>query len=318
MAEAASHLKFLADDGSLHVFPAGTSSGTIANTLDSYHASLAQPVANSSAAQMPTSIATNPFVADKQPPSFVTTNARMRGGDYFQLSDRAAPQLTAAPPNMLAGAGPIPRVPVPQTGVGGFDLSAPPLPNLPASIIPRSWEDVSKSYDGRPIGPVPGYPETARDAWRAGNDVTIRNAVSDFDDNAGLSPGQPGYITPQLAKAWAMRESGSEGDQGAFQSDPFQVNNPADWDKEKTDPRYAGLVKYQAMTPETSAPAALLWLNYKGRIADKKLGAYRGDYQALKAYNGKKYPLVGGQFFNDDYASQVLAHANAMLNGTGH
>lgn len=35
MADGPSRLKFLADDGSLHIFPVGTSSDAIANTLDS-------------------------------------------------------------------------------------------------------------------------------------------------------------------------------------------------------------------------------------------------------------------------------------------
>jgi hypothetical protein len=75
--------------------------------------------------------------------------------------------------------------------------------------------------------------------------------------------GDQGYRTPEFLKAWAMRESGGEGDERAFRTDPFQVNNPGDWAPEKI---RMGLRKGQRMTPAISAFAALESLRQKSQI----------------------------------------------------
>jgi hypothetical protein len=121
-----------------------------------------------------------------------------------------------------------------------------------------------------PIGPVKGYPEMGRDAWRSANDDTIVKAVKAFNSEHNYYPGDMDFMIPQLMKAWMMRESG--GTPEAFNTDPFQVNKLGDWVQEKH--RIAGLAKGQTMTPDTSAESALKWLHYKGRVDnDGKRGA---------------------------------------------
>jgi len=135
-----------------------------------------------------------------------------------------------------------------------------------------------------PIGPVQGYPETGKSAWRAGNDDAITAAAERHNSVNGYVPGDAGYITLKLMKSWMMRESG--GIRGAFESDPFQVNKLGDWPQGTDEKiRIAGLSKGQVMTPQTSSDAALKWLQYKGRINPddpNRLGPYRGHYEALK------------------------------------
>jgi hypothetical protein len=160
----------------------------------------------------------------------------------------------------------------------------------------------------KPVGPVKGYPETGRDAWRAANDDVIVAAANKYNSERSLLPGDEEYVTPKLMKAWQMRESG--GSPEAFKTDPFQVNKLRDWADEKV--RIAGLTKGQKMTPETSAEAALKWLHYKGRIDDKvegtkRLGPYLGHYEALKKYNAA--PTAPGIPKGADYANAVLNDA---------
>lgn len=71
----------------------------------------------------------------------------------------------------------------------------------------------------------------------------------------------------------------------AFQTDPLQVN-AGDWDDKKR--TLAGLERHQVMTPQTSADAALKWLQYKGWHHDLtgERDHYRGDDRALWGYNG--------------------------------
>jgi hypothetical protein len=109
-------------------------------------------------------------------------------------------------------------------------------------------------------------------------------------------------------KAWQMPESG--GNRQAFESDPFQVNKGGDWAREKHE--VAGLTKGQAMTPETSADAALKWMHYKGRIGTDpdnlgKRVPYQGHYVALKNYNAA--PTSPGIPKGADYANDVLNRA---------
>jgi hypothetical protein len=162
-----------------------------------------------------------------------------------------------------------------------------------------------------PIGPVQGYPETGKGAWRAGNDDAIVAAAKRYNSTNGYFPGDAEFMTPQLMKSWMMRESGSGTTRHDFETDPFQVNKPGDWPRnsnEKT--KYAGLFKGQAMTPETSADAALKWLHPKGTVhaADGSAVEYRGAYEALRKYNAKK-GFVDGIPKDVDYANDVLNRA---------
>jgi len=161
-----------------------------------------------------------------------------------------------------------------------------------------------------PIGPVQGYPEDGKHAWRAANDDVIVAAAKKYNDDNNYYPGDAAYMTPQLMKAWMMQESGGNPD--AFKTDPFQVNNAGDWSKDNMKAKVAGLSQGQAMTPETSADAALKWLHYKGRIntSDKpgQWVPYQGHYEALRNYNGAASPTPGIPK-GADYANSVLNKA---------
>jgi hypothetical protein len=158
-----------------------------------------------------------------------------------------------------------------------------------------------------PIGPVRGYPEDGKHAWRAANDDAIVEAAKKYNSDNQRFPGDSDYMTPKLMKAWMMRESG--GTPEAFQRDPFQVNNGADWDDAKR--RIAGLSEGQAMTPQTSAEAALRWLQYKGRINPdhpNRLGPYQGHYEALRNYNAAS-GSIDGIPKKSEYANDVMNRA---------
>jgi hypothetical protein len=116
------------------------------------------------------------------------------------------------------------------------------------------------------IGAVPGYPETGRNSWRACNDQIFIDAANQHNRRYGLNSDDPGYITPQMLKAWAMIENG--GEQREFLSDPFTVNKKANWAKEKA--AIAGLKYGEKMTPQKSAEAALEWMRYKSRLLGGK------------------------------------------------
>src|SRR5258708_12808780 len=100
-------------------------------------------------------------------------------------------------------------------------------------------------------------------------------------------PDDPRYVSPQMMKSWMMQESG--GNRQALESDPFQVNNSGDWVADKA--ARAGLTEGQVMTPQTSADAALKWLQYKGSVHDSRGAAtsYRGNRAALMGHNGQDY-----------------------------
>ena len=186
--------------------------------------------------------------------------------------------------------------------VGGLDLAG-------LSPTPGLGSDASDTPGPKnPIGPVQGYPEDGTHAWRAGNDDTIVAAVGRYNSENGYSPRDPAYMTPQLMKSWMMRESG--GTPEAFKRDPFQVNNSGDWDPAKA--RVAGLSPGQIMTPQTSADAALKWLQYRGSIHDKsgKPVSYQGHYRALERYNVGK-GTINGVPAAEDYANTVMNNARA-------
>jgi len=188
--------------------------------------------------------------------------------------------------------------------------------------VPENWLDDDQQAGGgsrdpaggepkaagpkNPIGPVKGYPEAGKDAWRAANDDVIVAAANKYNSERNLLPGDMEYMTPKLMKAWQMRESG--GSPEAFKTDPFQVNNSGDWPKDDMKSKVSGLTKGQKMTPETSAEAALKWLHYKGRIGDEgKLVPYQGHYHALKNYNAAL--TAPGIPRGADYANAVLNNA---------
>jgi hypothetical protein len=166
-----------------------------------------------------------------------------------------------------------------DTTEGDGDSQAQEEQYAAASGRPPTAPHASQSGCVGIIGPVPGYPETGRDNWRACNDQKFIDAAGSHNTFYGLKPGSPGYVTPQLLKAWAMVESGGDMFKASFLSDPFQVNKPADWvsDKEKL-----GLRKGEKMTPEKSAEAALEWMREKSFLNNGGGGLAAG----LSNYNG--------------------------------
>lgn len=140
------------------------------------------------------------------------------------------------------------------------------------------------------IPTIPGYPEDKRTTWRSSNDAAFIAAANFYNKKYKLKPGDQGYRTPQFLKAWAMRESGGEGDERIYRTDPFQVNNPGDWPQDNAKQRIAGLRKNERMTPAKSAYAALEWLRYKAQRFDErgKVIGYRNDLEALQRYNGNR------------------------------
>jgi hypothetical protein len=128
--------------------------------------------------------------------------------------------------------------------------------------------------------PVPGYTESGSFNWRACNDQIFIDAANNHNKSYGLRPEDRGYITPQLLKAWAIIENGN--DKTKFLSDPFTVNNPSNWDDDKT--KIAGLRKGEAMTPDKSARAALEWMRYKS----VRRGAKGTLEEGLRNYSGNR------------------------------
>lgn len=182
----------------------------------------------------------------------------------------------------------------------------------PGALVPGRPEGNYLSVPGpiNPIGPVEGYPETGKNFWRSGNDDVIVAAANKYNAENRYFPGDAEYMTPQLVKAWMMRESG--GSPNAFKSDPFQVNTPGDWVAEKA--KIAGLTNGQAMTPRISAEAALKWSRYKSTWPGLEFSsplarqAHYGAYEALMNYNGNKQQ-VGGIPFRVRYANDILNRA---------
>jgi hypothetical protein len=117
-------------------------------------------------------------------------------------------------------------------------------------------------------------------AWRACNDQIFIDAANQYNRAYGLTSDDPGFITPQLLKAWAMIENG--GDKQEFLSDSFTVNKKVNWAKEKE--TIAGLKYGEKMTPQKSAQAALEWMRYKSRLFGGKGTLTDG----LHNYSGSK------------------------------
>lgn len=160
----------------------------------------------------------------------------------------------------------------------------------------------------KPAAEIPGYPEIGRNSWRASNDYAFEAAANFYNKKYGLRRGDSDYKTPEFLKAWAMRESGGEGDRSAFSSDPFQVNVPGDWAPEKT--RIAGLRRGQRMTPAISVYAALEWLRQKSLIRDGRgqVIGRRSVQRSLEKYNGRSdhSRQSGNETHGEWYARTIL------------
>jgi hypothetical protein len=163
------------------------------------------------------------------------------------------------------------------------------------------------------INPIPGYPETSRTAWRSANDAIFAQAADRYNAKYKVKPGDPDYKTPEFMKAWAMRESGGEGDRASFVSDPFQVNVPGDWTPLKH--KVTGLEKHQAMTPVASADAALAWLRFKSEVHDIRGNITRRHSleRALQDYNARKdhSPQSGREPHKVWYARTIIQMARS-------
>lgn len=171
--------------------------------------------------------------------------------------------------------------------------SAPgdPAPTKPRATLPERRQTAAPSRLALPrtrIAAMPGYPEDKRTAWRSSNDAAFVAAANFYNRKYGLKPGDQGFRTAEFLKAWAMVESGGEGNESDFRSDPFQVNKPGDWPKDGSKQRIAGLRKGEIMNPAKSAYSALEWLRFKSQRFDAqgKVMGYRSDLEALQKYNG--------------------------------
>ncbi|MBA2589361.1 MAG: hypothetical protein H0U98_12140 [Alphaproteobacteria bacterium] len=96
------------------------------------------------------------------------------------------------------------------------------LPVVPENYLddgqPSDQQNFAPPYGGgggapvagpkNPIGPVEGYPEDGKHAWRAGNDDVIVEAAKGYNARGAYLPGNAEYMTPKLMKSWMMRESG--------------------------------------------------------------------------------------------------------------
>jgi hypothetical protein len=192
-----------------------------------------------------------------------------------------------------------------NNGRGAAEAAPPDWTNDAMRSVPRP-----PVFRG-PIGPIEGYPEDGKNAWRASNDAVIVAAVNRFNAERNLYPGDAEFMTPKLMKSWMMEESG--GHRAEFERDPLQVNNPGDWtEKSNEKQRIAGLRKDQTMTPETSADAALKWLAYKARLhrdGGGRLGPYWTPYEAFQNYNGR-----GDDYKGPDKAYAGMKHREAYAN----
>jgi hypothetical protein len=266
-----------ANDGSLHVFPAGTKPEVVANTLARYQASRA----------------TNQDNPNKQTPMSSSMNPGMTGGSNMSAASAPGGGEPWRIPGWESNAGRVfPPIPLPKPGTTP-DFTPTPVV-VPPAIRPS-------------IGAVPGYPESGRSAWRGANDVAFQDAAYNYDVQNSRAPNDPGYVSPELMKAWAMQEPG--GAPKAFRTDPFTANNPGDWNNAKA--TAAGLVKGQKMTPQASADAALKWLQHtlllKGHVF------YPGDYEALREYNARTDAQPDGNMFSQDYANNILNNYHRMM-----
>jgi hypothetical protein len=175
-----------------------------------------------------------------------------------------------------------------NNGRGAAEAASPDWTNDALRSVPRP-----PVFRG-PIGPIDGYPEDGKNAWRASNDAVIVAAVNRHNAERNLFPGDAEFMTPQLMKSWMMEESGSSADRAAFERDPFQINNAGDWKRTGADKvRILGLRQDQVMTPETSAEAALKWLAHRGRLHrdennEVRRGPFWTHYEALRNYNANR------------------------------
>lgn len=182
--------------------------------------------------------------------------------------------------------------------------SAPDLTH-PVVVQPAGGDsgDNQESGPRTPVGPVPGYPETGKNSWRAGLDDQITTSADQFNTDNGYKPGDPLYMTPQTLKSWIMQESG--GSQKAFQSDPLQANNSGDWDNAKAN---VGLTRGQQMTPEASINGGLDWFRLKANhLANQSPSGEVSMSDALKAYNGNTKTDPNGLPHNQNYANAILS-----------
>ena len=189
-------------------------------------------------------------------------------------------------------------------------MTARPVVKKPAGPVGTgaSSELSKKPLSAKRIAEVPGYSEGKRTDWRSTNNYAFEAAANYYNRKYGLRAGDRGYRTPEFLKAWAMRESGGEGDQEAFMTDPFQVNNFGDFTPKKI--KVAGLRRDQRMTPAVSAYAALEWLRFKSIIHDGRgvaIGRH-SEHRALERYNGRsdKSAQSGAEEHSAWYARTIL------------
>lgn len=146
----------------------------------------------------------------------------------------------------------------------------------------------------------PGYDAD----WHQSQDALITRIVAEFNAERGFEPDHPHYLDPNLAKAWALQESGGHKD--IFTGgDMMQMNNTGDWAKEKT---WFGLTKGEKVDPEKSLRVALEWAWYKGEVTKAKKN---GELDAGWHDTQRGTQAVPG------YQSRFTGWENALTNYNG-
>jgi hypothetical protein len=205
--------------------------------------------------------------------------------------------------------------------VGSSAALAPKRTAPPAGVRKPGIGQARTAAPRKPAAEIPGYPESGRTARRSSNDFAFEVAANHYNRRYGLKPGDADYKTPEFLKAWAMRESGGEGDRAAFSTDPFQVNKTGDWDSKKA---FLGLHPGQKMTPAVSAYAALEWLRRKSfyRATSSSPTVRLNTERALARYNGRSDRSVqsGTIAHGVWYARTIMQMARAAeaSKGSGH
>jgi hypothetical protein len=210
---------------------------------------------------------------------YLRTGQKLTAGEWRQRVERKFnPYHDERGRFTFATGGAAMAAPAPRAGGGMRQVGrGGALPSVRPPTLPRTR-----------VAAMPGYPEGPRTAWRSSNDLAFIAAADFYNKKYGLKPSDEEFRTPEFLKAWAMRESGGEGNEREFRTDPFQVNNPGDWPEiDNAKQRIAGLRKGERMTPAKSAYAALEWLRYKSYRHDTegRPVEFFGNKIGLQSYN---------------------------------
>jgi RHS repeat-associated protein len=117
-------------------------------------------------------------------------------------------------------------------------------------------------------------------------DAIVDQVVARYNSANNFTPGDAEYLNPDTVKAMIRVESGCK--KKAYKNDPMQVNNPGDWDDDKSD---LGLTKGVAPGQQLSIEAGVQWLAKKAYIHDAQGNPTFGGWErGVSHYNGGGNP----------------------------